>query len=68
LAVGLTSGGKFRDSERRSHLVAGLLLIFGSACLIIVVLTHVAEAFHILPFMGWGLPNSAGNYLNLCPR
>jgi hypothetical protein len=51
LAVGLTSGGKFRDSERTSHLVAGLLLIFGSACLTIVVLTHIAEAFHILPSM-----------------
>ena len=41
------------------------LLLFGSACLIIVVLTHVAEAFHILPSMGWGLPNSAGHFLDL---
>jgi hypothetical protein len=41
------------------------LLLFGSACLIMVVLTHVAEAFHILPSMGWGLPNSAGHYLDL---
>ena len=29
-----------------------------SGCIIIVVLTHVAEGFHILPAMGWGLPNS----------
>jgi hypothetical protein len=28
-------------------------------------LTHVAEAFHILPAMGWGMPNSAGHYLDL---
>jgi hypothetical protein len=35
------------------------------ACLIIVVLTHVAEAFHIFTAMGWGLPNSAGHYLDL---
>jgi hypothetical protein len=37
----------------------------GSACLLIVVLTHVAETFHIFPAMGWGLPNSIGHYLDL---
>jgi hypothetical protein len=31
----------------------------------IVVLTHIAEAFHIFPAMGWGKPNSAGHYLDL---
>ena len=31
----------------------------------VVVLTHVAETFRILPVMGWGLPNSAGHYLDL---
>ena len=41
------------------------LLLVGSACLLIVVLTHVAEAFHIFPVMGWGLPNSIGHYLDL---
>jgi hypothetical protein len=45
--------------------IGRLLLLFGSVCLIIVVLTHVAEAFHILPAMGWGLRNSAGHYLDL---
>lgn len=30
-----------------------------------VVLTHIAEAFHIFPAMGWGLPNSVGHYLDL---
>jgi len=38
--------------------------LFGLACLLMVVLTHVAEAFHI-PAMGWGLPNSMGHYLDL---
>jgi hypothetical protein len=38
------------------------LQLCGSACLIIVVLTHIAEAFHIFPAMGWGLPDSAGHY------
>jgi hypothetical protein len=44
---------------------AGVLLLFGSASLIVVVLTHVAEALHIFPSMGWGLPDSAGHYLDL---
>jgi hypothetical protein len=39
--------------------------LFGSFCLVVVVLTHVAEAFHLLPGMGWGLPNSPGHYLDL---
>jgi hypothetical protein len=29
------------------------------------VLTHIAEVFQIFPTMGWGLPNSAGHYLDL---
>ena len=40
-----------------------LLLLVGSACLLIVVLTQLAEAFHLFPAMGWGLPNSIGHYL-----
>jgi hypothetical protein len=51
--------------RRRRVTVGQVLLLSGSACLIIVVLTHVAEAFHILPAMGWGLPNSVGHYLDL---
>jgi hypothetical protein len=39
--------------------------LFGLACLLMVVLTHVAETFHIFPAMGWGLPNSMGHYLDL---
>ena len=36
-----------------------------SACLLVVILTHVAEALRALPGMGWRLPNSPGHYLNL---
>jgi hypothetical protein len=32
---------------------------------LIVVLTHVAERFHLFPSMGWGLPDSPGHYLDL---
>ena len=38
----------------------------GVACLIVVVLTHVCEARHLFPWMGWGLKRSAGHYLDLC--
>jgi hypothetical protein len=41
------------------------LTLSGIACLIVVVLTHVAECWRILPGMGWGLPNSPGHYLDL---
>jgi len=30
-----------------------------------MVMTHAAEAFHLLPGMGWGLPHSPGHYLDL---
>lgn len=42
-----------------------LLLLAGSICLLMVVFTHVAERWHLLPGMGWGLPNSPGHYLDL---
>jgi hypothetical protein len=41
------------------------LQLLGAVCLVIVVLTHVAEAFQIFPALGWGLPNSVGHYLDL---
>jgi hypothetical protein len=44
---------------------ARLLQFAGFGCLLVVVLTHVAEALHLLPGMGWGLPNSPGHYLDL---
>jgi hypothetical protein len=40
--------------------------LFGSVCLVAVVLAHVAEAFDLLPGMGWGLADSPGHYLDLC--
>jgi hypothetical protein len=42
-----------------------LLQLLGLACLIIVVLTHVAETFHLFPKMGWGQPSSVGHYIDL---
>ena len=37
----------------------------GAGCLIVVVLTHVAEKFDFFPSMGWGLPDGTGHYLDL---
>ncbi len=42
-----------------------LLSLAGCGCLGIVVLTHVAEHWQLLPSTRWGLPNSAGHYLDL---
>jgi hypothetical protein len=39
--------------------------LLGSFCLVVVVLTHVAETFHLLPGIGWDLPNTPGHYLDL---
>ena len=50
----------------RHHVTAGRILqLCGSVSLIVVVLTHIAEALHFLPFMGWGEAHSAGHYLDL---
>jgi hypothetical protein len=31
-----------------------LMQLFGAACLLVVVLTHVCEAFGLFPSMRWG--------------
>lgn len=40
------------------------LQLLGAGCFVVVVLTHVAEALHLVPWMDWGLPNSIGHYLD----
>jgi len=46
-------------------LVGWYLKLLGAGFLIIVVLTHVCEAFHLFPVMGWGMKHSPGHYLDL---
>lgn len=41
------------------------LQLIGSAGLMMIVLAHLAEAFDLIPLMGWGLEDSAGHYLDL---
>ena len=49
----------------RTRTMAALLQLLGAACLVAVVLTHLCEAFELFPWMGWGLPDSVGHYLDL---
>jgi hypothetical protein len=46
--------------SERTHAV-----VIGLRCLVIVVLTHIAEKLDLFPGMGWGLPDSAGHYVDL---
>lgn len=50
-------------SKKRS--LPSWLQLLGSAGLMTVVGAHIAEAFHLVPWMGWGLEDSAGHYLDL---
>ena len=49
----------------RRKTVPSVLQLFGAACLLLVVLTHVPEALHVFPAMGWGEPDSVGHYVDL---
>jgi hypothetical protein len=44
---------------------SGVFLVIGSASLLVMVLTHVAEGLHLFAFMGWGQRHSPGHYLDL---
>ncbi len=52
-------------TQKTSNLMARGLALIGCGCLLVVVFAHVAERFDIFPFMGWGLPDSPGHYLDL---
>lgn len=51
---------------RRDKTVFSLLQLFDAGSLVAVLLTHIFEALHALPSMGWGQENSAGHYIDLC--
>ena len=48
----------------RGKTVSSFLQLFGAACLVVVVLTHVSEALRLFPWMHWGLQHSVGHYLD----
>lgn len=64
LIVVLISGWslfEFAKNRRRSTLIQ----LCGCGLLLVMVLTHVAEQFRLLPAMGWGRPDTAGHYVDL---
>jgi hypothetical protein len=48
----------------RGKTVGSSLQLLGAGCLVLVVFTHVSEALHLFPWMGWGLEHSVGHYLD----
>ena len=49
----------------RGKALCFLLQLLGAGCLVLVPLTHVAEALRLLPWMHWGMDRSPGHYLDL---
>ena|SRR5579864_3178798 len=49
----------------RRKTIPSLLQLLGSGCLLVVIMTHLCEALHLLPLMNWGQPRSVGHYLDL---
>ena len=60
VALGSSVAAFVREKNGRA-----LVQLAGATFLIVVVLTHVAEAFGLFPGMGWGLPDSPGHYIDL---
>ena len=56
---------KVKNAKPPAVIVGRWLVLLSFVCLVIVVLTHVAETIHVFPGMGWGLPDSPGHYLDL---
>jgi hypothetical protein len=49
----------------RTKVISTSLQLLGAIGLTMVVISHIAEAFDLLPWMRWGLEHSAGHYLDL---
>jgi len=45
--------------------ISAVLQLVGATCIVVVVLTHFAEALHLLPAMRWGEPDGVGHYVDL---
>jgi hypothetical protein len=45
--------------------VTNVFTLLGATSLLVMVLTHVAEALNLFPTMGWGQRHSVGHYLDL---
>jgi hypothetical protein len=61
-ACALLAGSAFLFFRERS--LCSFLQLFGAACLLVVVLSHVCEAARLFPSMRWGRPDSVGHYVD----
>jgi succinate dehydrogenase/fumarate reductase cytochrome b subunit len=50
----------------RAKTVGSFLQLIGAACLVVVVLAHLAEGLRLFLWMNWGLKHSVGHYLDFC--
>jgi hypothetical protein len=48
----------------RAKTFSCFLQLIGAACLVVVVLAHICEAFHLFSWMHWGREHSVGHYLD----
>lgn len=48
----------------RVRALGSFLQLLGAGCLVIMVVTHVCEVLHLLPWMQWGRERSVGHYLD----
>jgi uncharacterized membrane protein (UPF0136 family) len=58
----LFAGSIILVTRRKSF--CALLQLLGTACLMVVLLSNVAEVFSLVPWMDWDLPNSIGHYVD----
>ena len=49
----------------RKRTVSAALQLVGAGCLTTVALAHVCEGLRLLPWMGWGMEQSVGHYVDL---
>jgi hypothetical protein len=49
----------------KARTIGATLQLVGAASLLVVVLTHIAEAVHAWPSLGWGEAHSIGHYGDL---
>ena len=50
---------------RKMRSAGSLLQLAGAGGIMLVILAHICEALQLFSWMGWGLENSPGHYLDL---
>lgn len=59
----LLSGSLVLFARKRN--TSSFLQLLGAGCLVLVALTHICDALHLLPGINWGREGRVGHYLNL---